>query len=195
LLGGTIFSTDNFRKSIDRKITNVDDIINNVDSKIDSRIRYDIGLLIDVTDSSWTQAQKTKDDITDTAVEEAEEAGGSIDLKDLQNQDPTIKLIDDLTDEEFNESRELGFEDISDEQLQAIADKDQNKLSSRESLVIKVLDGRYQPMIAVKAAEMSTAVNKRTELQNKRKEVIDEIKLIKAENRSAAEELYPEDNV
>ena len=193
--GGTIFSTDNFRKSIDRKITNVDDIINNVDLKIDSRIRYDVGLLIDVTDSSVIQAQKTKDDITDTAVEEAEEAGSSIDLKDLQNQDPTIKLIDDLTDEEFNESRELGFEDISDEQLQAIADKDQNKLSSRESLVIKVLDGRYQPMIAVKAAEMSTAANKRTELQNKRKEVIDEIKLIKAENRAAAEELYPEDNV
>ena len=50
-------------------------------------------------------------------------------------------------------------------------------------------------MIAAKAVEMSTAANKRTELQNKRKEVIDEIKLIKAENRTAAGELYPEDNV
>jgi len=42
-------------------------------------------------------------------------------------------------------------------------------------------------MIAVKAAEMSTAANKRTELQNKRKEVINKLK---AENKENSEIIY-----
>ena len=188
--GGAIFSTENFRKSVDRKITDVQEFLNTLNSKIDSRIRYDVGLLVDVTDSSEIQSIKVKEDSAQVQLDESENEVTKSDV--IENE---TKTIDELSEEAFNESRQLGFEDISDEQLQIIADKNQDKLSSREALVVKVLDKRYQPLLAAKAVNMNTAAEKHNKLKTRRKEVLAEIEVIKQENREAAEALHPEDTV
>ncbi len=190
---GVLWSTDKVRASIPKVITNVEEFINSIESKLDKRIRFNVKLNLAVTDSAWVQAQNDKANIV-TPKEDTEETGTN-EQEDAEN-DPSKTFINEFTDEEFKLSREGDFADLTEYQLKDIANKmnDSEKLTPREEIVKKVLKAELDVFVADMNTVNTTDLLKQ-ELLNKRTELSEDIIARREVHKVTAEELFPEDQL